>query len=272
MAQEELFWAFLEDGCPLEDLKKLRLESFDWSSRDSDGKTMLVVHIHSALINSSSFPDSLRALEWLIVSGASIEQKCTGGASNFWWEEKPQVPKIRVECKGLTSISYVRELQRKMREHLSDWKDQEAFLAKGIVELWEKSLAAKASHDLTIETADGMVTAHAHMMKAASPVVSAMLESPMKEGRTQCIEIKDTSNKAASLLLEIMYTCSAQEEPDRETALHALDLAHRWHAEVVVAILADLLAGMITDESFLAISEHAALKAGSITSAMSYNK
>ena len=40
-----------------------------------------------------------------------------------------------------------------------------------------------------------------------------------------------------------MYTCSAQEEPDRETALHALDLAHRWHAEVVVAILADLLAG-----------------------------
>ena len=226
MAQEELFWAFLEDGCPLEDLKKLRLESFDWSSRDSDGKTMLVVHIHSALINSSSFPDSLRALEWLIVSGASIEQKCTGGASNFWWEEKPQVPKIRVECKGLTSISYVRELQRKMREHLSDWKDQEAFLAKvlksfaaacgsrgvgprvsiheGIVELWEKSLAAKASHDLTIETADGMVTAHAHMMKAASPVVSAMLESPMKEGRTQCIEIKDTSNKAASLLLEIL--------------------------------------------------------------------
>jgi len=40
-----------------------------------------------------------------------------------------------------------------------------------------------------------------------------------------------------------LYTCSAQDEPDHETASHALDLAHRWQVEVVVAILTDLLAG-----------------------------
>ena len=75
---------------------------------------------------------------------------------------------------------------------------------EGIAELWEKSLAAKDSHDLTIETADGVVTAHAHMLKAASSVVTAMLESPMKEGKAHRIEIKDTSSKAASLFLETL--------------------------------------------------------------------
>ena len=43
----------------------------------------------------------------------------------------------------------------------------------------------------------------------------------------------------------ILYTCSAQDEPERETALGALDLAHRWQVEAVVAILTDLLAGAI---------------------------
>lgn len=42
--------------------------------------------------------------------------------------------------------------------------------------------------------------------------------------------------------------------------LQALDVAHRWQVEVVVTILADLLQGMITDESFVAIAEHSVLK------------
>ena len=61
--------------------------------------------------------------------------------------------------------------------------------------------------------------------------------------------------------LRILYTCSAQKKPDYTTALHALDLAHRWQVQAVVTILSDLLGGMITDESFAAIAEQAALKA-----------
>ena len=61
---------------------------------------------------------------------------------------------------------------------------------------------------MTIETADGLVTAHAHMLKAASSVVAAMLESPMKEGQAQRIEIKDASSKAVSLFLEILGVVS----------------------------------------------------------------
>ena len=43
--------------------------------------------------------------------------------------------------------------------------------------------------------------------------------------------------------LRILYICSVQDELDHETALCALDLAHRWQVDVVIAILTDLLAG-----------------------------
>eukprot|EP00435_Cladocopium_sp_Y103_P060670 s1389_g22.t1 len=282
MPQTELFWAILADAHPLEELKKVDLEGFDWGGLSAAGQTLLVTFIGETLADNKKHEDALKTIEWLICSGASIEQKCTGGFWSLFWPDRPEMPRIRVDCKGLSAISFVQALQGQMREYLEDWADQEAFLVRvmsrfvtasslnaarprvpiheGVVELWEKSLAAKDSHDLTIETAEGLVTAHAHMLKAASSVVTAMLESPMKEGKAQRIEVKDTSGKAVSLLLEILYTCSAQEDPDHQTALGALDLAHRWQVEVVVAILTDLLAGMITDESFTTIGEHAVLK------------
>jgi len=37
------------------------------------------------------------------------------------------------------------------------------------VDLWEKLLLATDSHDLTIDAAEGPVTAHAQMLKEASP-------------------------------------------------------------------------------------------------------
>ena len=223
----ELLFAFLEDFTPLKELKKMNLEGFDWSSRDETGKTPLVFAIQYALCSPvGRLDDALKTIDWLIYSGASVQQKCTGGKSVHVFNEKPDKPRIDVECQGLSAISYVRALQRKMREKLEHWKDQEAFLAKvvksfavacfpsparprvsidqGIAELWEKSLAARDSHDLTIVTADGVVTAHAHMLKAASLVVTAMLGSPMKEGKAYRIEIKDASSKALSLFLETL--------------------------------------------------------------------
>jgi len=225
MAPAELFFSLLEDGYPLEGLKKIDLEGFDWSSRHESGQTLLVVRIANAMIQPQErFEDALETIEWLIRSGASTEQKCTGGQWNFCLPHKPETPAVPVQCKGLSAISFVRVVVQKMRDNLKDWKREEAFLVKvmarfaaafslsaagprvsiheGIAELWEKSLAAKESHDLTIVTADGVVTAHAHMLKAASAVVAAMLGSPMKEGKAQRIEIKDTAGKAVSLFLE----------------------------------------------------------------------
>jgi hypothetical protein len=176
----------------------------------------------------------LKTMEWLIHSGANIEQKCFGAESCFswlWWKPPP----FCVQYGGLSAISYARALQKKMRKKLwvdeveENMSDEEFFLTRvlelfaavsadsspsvagarvsiheGIAELWEKSLAAKDSHDLTIETGDGVVTAHVHMLKASSSAVTAMLESPMKESKTARIEIQDTSGKAVSLFLEIL--------------------------------------------------------------------
>lgn len=81
MAHRELFLAFLEDACPLEDLKLVNLEGFDWSSRTESGMTLLVIRIHQAIYDSTTFKDAMKTIEWLIASGASITQTCTGGQS-----------------------------------------------------------------------------------------------------------------------------------------------------------------------------------------------
>ena len=181
---------------------------------------------------------------------------------------------------------------------------------RGIVDLWEKSLEDRQSHDLTLETADGQVTAHSHMLAQASPVVRAMLASPLKEGKARRIEVKDVSSSGVCFFLEtlvaakeyflflhglgadifclnalfvssgdsktlhlstldfsgqhllrILYTCSTKGDPDYRVALQALDVAHRWQVEVVVTVLTGLLEGMISDESFAEIADHAVLKA-----------
>ncbi|CAK9096604.1 unnamed protein product [Durusdinium trenchii] len=130
----------------------------------------------------------------------------------------------------------------------------------GILENWERCLRATCSHDLTLDTADGPVTAHAVILKEASPVIKAMLGSPMKEQETQHVQVKDSPKAGVSLFLETLYTCSTSTEPDYHTVLSALDLAHRWQVHVVVAILTDLLGTMITEESFPPIAEHAATR------------
>eukprot|EP00438_Fugacium_kawagutii_P017859 Skav229922 [mRNA] locus=scaffold3709:29085:29645:+ [translate_table: standard] len=133
-------------------------------------------------------------------------------------------------------------------------------MLKVLLRFWEEFLHATASHDLTIEAADGQVTANSGMLQEASLVVHAMLASPMTEGKSQRIQLKDTSSIAVALFLEVLCTCSSQGAPDYQTVLSAMDWAHRWQVEVVVGILADFLQTMITEESFPAIAEHAALK------------
>ena len=223
MAQTELLWALLDGHHPVEDLKEVDVAGVNWSARSLDGKTLMVSFINKVLCQpKSKFDAALKTIEWLVHSGASIEQKCTGGETDMFFTMDQENTTVKLECKGRSAISYVKGWQQKLRG-LPCWQAEFDFLPRilicfarasnrmsnrprvsideGIAELWEKSLAAKDSHDLTIETADGVVTAHAHMLKAASSVVTAMLESPMKEGKAHRIEIKDTSSKAASLFL-----------------------------------------------------------------------
>ncbi|CAK9010645.1 unnamed protein product [Durusdinium trenchii] len=183
---------------------------------------------------------------------------------------------------GHSAISYLLAWKRELQDK-AEWSENLAYLDKAlarittatqhirpvrekvaidqsVVELWERVLDATASHNLTFETADGPVTAHAHVLMEASPVLKAMLDSSMKEGETRRIQVKDSPSRGVSLFLETLYTCSTRSEPNHETVLIALDLAHRWQVYGVVNIFAELLQEMITDANFAAIAEAAVLK------------
>lgn len=276
----ELFWSLLRVK-NLEQLKRSIPDDFDWRVLHPKNKNTILIH---ALDLQHQGEDNLNLIEWLVRAGADFSQKCGSPGFKFglWKAGDEKSTKISIDSEKHSFLSYI-SAWREQFERNDVWKKDLLFLDKvvdrvakassqpqsmrprapvdlGIIENWENYLASAASHDLTIEAADGHVTAHAQMLKQASPVVQAMLGSPMKERQAQQIQLRDTSSSAVRLVLETLYTCSSQSDPDYKTALSALDLAHRWQMEVVVAILSDLVAELITAESFAAIAEHAALK------------
>ena len=277
----ELFWTLLELS-KFDELRSSIPKNFSWNIVSPEkGKAVLVAACNFPIGDSSNEKKTLDMIEWLIKAGASLSQKC--GETEYYCSLRIEDEKdsLRVDYKGHTIMSYINAWLQEF-DNKPEWKREVDFLTRvveriakatsqlqarprasvdeGIVEIWEKFLHATTSHDLTIEAADCCVTAHAQMLMEASPVVQAMLGSPMKECQTQRIQLKDTSSGAVTLFLEALYTCSSQGVPDYNTALSALDLAHRWQVEAVVAILADLIEGLITEESFASIAEHAALK------------
>ena len=278
----ELFWSLL-DLSKYDELRSTIPKSFSWNILHPVNKTTVLVAACKLPVGGAEEEPILNLIEWLVKNGASISQKCGNSTRNYglWKTNDEANTKILVEYKGHSVMSYIKAWQDAL--HLKpEWKQQFDFLTKvveriarassqlhtrrrasvdeGIVDIWEKYLHATSSHDLTIEASDGRVTAHAQMLMEASPVVQAMLASPMKECQTKQIQLKDTSSSAVTLFLEALYTCSLQGDPDYKTALSALDLAHRWQVEVVVAILADVVEELINQESFAEIAEHAALK------------
>ena len=104
MAPAELLLALLEHSQPLEDLKKMDLEGFDWSTRFESGVTLLVNCILNALVLGKT-GEHLEKIDWLIASGASIEQACTGGQSTLSWPGKPEIGEIKVKCKDLSAYA-----------------------------------------------------------------------------------------------------------------------------------------------------------------------
>ena len=232
MDQTDLLWALLK-AQQFEAIKNLDPEGIDFGRlHRTNGRTFLVeaadFFLPTAKKNQKEQLDCVRRLvSW----GASPVQTCSKDANStyVWKGEKKASTKIEVDPSGLSAISYVEEWIRKLTYHGSPWGDEiesmgqvlacfvTAFqkekagrvsIHEGIAELWEKCLAAKTSHDLTFKTADGEVTAHAHILKEASSVVGAMLASPMKEGQAQIIEVKDASSSSVSLFLERLVCIS----------------------------------------------------------------
>lgn len=128
------------------------------------------------------------------------------------------------------------------------------------LDLWESIRHLTSSHNVIFDTSDGEVSAHDHVLAVASPVLQAMLESAMKEGTSRRIQVKDSPSSGISLFLDVLYTSSTRADPDHQTMLVALDLAHRWQVHGVVQTLCSALCDMIDVKSFAAIAEAAVLK------------
>ena len=104
MAQTELLWALLDGHHPVQDLKEVDVAGVNWSARSLDGKTLMVSFINKVLCQpKSKFDAALKTIEWLVHSGASIEQKCTGGETDMFFYNGPgkhnsQVGVQRPQC------------------------------------------------------------------------------------------------------------------------------------------------------------------------------
>ena len=221
MDQTELLWACL-NACHVEDVKNLHPECIDWSRHSKYGSTFMVQCVGLLVQRLKKNPEQILDCMKLFISwGASPWQRCSQSAKPVHFIHR-SAPELIIEIAGLSAISFVEELIEQfngnpelrektvvLRRALSCFfnaipKEKAARISihEAVVELWEKQLAAKASHDLTFKTADGEVTAHAQMLKDASSVISAMLASTMKEGQARTIEVKDTNSSSVLLFLE----------------------------------------------------------------------
>ncbi|CAE7906910.1 bath-42 [Symbiodinium microadriaticum] len=107
----------------------------------------------------------------------------------------------------------------------------------------------------------GVVYAHSLVLKAVSPVLKALLSSPMLEGATGVIQVEGVGVASVHLLLQLLYTGTTPDaDHDPSVLLGTLDLAHRWQAAHVVDIVEGALVKKIKLENLGAFCETALLK------------
>ncbi|CAE7821566.1 unnamed protein product [Symbiodinium sp. CCMP2592] len=141
-------------------------------------------------------------------------------------------------------------------------------------DMWETVLRDKEAADVKISVVEkqlpedevfvstaGTVYAHSLVLKAVSPVLKALLSSPMLEGATGTIQVEGVGMASVHLLLQLLYTGTTPDaDHDPNVLLGTLDLAHRWQAAHVVDIVEGALVKKIKLENLGAFCETALLK------------
>lgn len=216
----------------------------------------------------------LQVAAWLMDQGADPTLQASEEAisTSFWEEDNPVGTEVTVRCAGRSAISTALRLREKMEKaNQGDWVDEIDFLSKlvalfskfsksqhreqaavelCVVDRWERMLCDEPSHDVVFTTADGPCTAHSSMLKLASPVLKASLESAMLEGQHKRIVVADATVAVVNFFLELMYTGGSCSDVDATVALGALELAHRWQVDDVVMMTERLLESLLADGTF----------------------
>lgn len=187
---------------------------------------------------------------------------------------------ITAKRKNRSALSLALELRTKMRNAEGrDWDEEDRFLtditqifsseaaptgpelsrtvvSTSVVDRWAAMLQDGSQHDLTIQAADGECTVHASILRRASKVVEALLQAPMQETTSKRISL-ECPEAAVRFFLELVYVGGISDDVSADTALHALDLAHRWQVDDVVLMLERYVSGLITVETFEEIATSA---------------
>mmetsp|Transcript_35559 Transcript_35559/g.82110 ORF Transcript_35559/g.82110 Transcript_35559/m.82110 type:complete len:349 (+) Transcript_35559:35-1081(+) len=270
----------------LDGLKKFTPTGFNFSQLDAKGIPLILAPFTGQNWTNSEDAGArcCKVLTWMLEMGADpswVAPPC--GTFTTWVNADRVGTEIKVDAGGHSAISFIFALLSAMEGCASpaEWSDAMWHLKRcasvlaspvcqkkrpriavdqSVIDLWENVLGMTDSHNVTLETSSGPVTAHGHVLIAASPVLKAMLASAMKEGALKCVDVHDSSKAGVSLFLDMLYTGSTRADINFSTVLVALDLAHRWQVQNVVQIAADVLEEMITPESFAAIAEAAVLK------------
>ena len=124
-------------------------------------------------------------------------------------------------------VESVNEQRRQMEDKLN--------ILAGSKSLFEDKLLS----DVTIKRGDAEFKAHKAILASQSPVFKKMLESDMKEQRTNVIEISDVDQAVISDMLAYLYTGSA---PHMDTLVKELfDVADRYELSQLFAMCEDKL-------------------------------
>ena len=229
----------------------------------------------------------VKIVSWMVKGGANPLQKYPSTASSAclctWVKSDVKASKITIphagHCATTLACAMLREMQSSphaeafstgiqlFRRFVTELTTGPAKIAQSnvsvpqsVVDTWEAVREMTSTHNVVFQTADGEVSAHDFILVTTSPVLRAMLDSTMKEGLSKRIPVKDSSGSGVRLFVDLLYTSSTGEDPNYQTMLVALDLAHRWQVNGVVSVLAGMLSEMIAVNSFPAIAEAAMLK------------
>lgn len=279
-------------------LSKLIPQDWDWNQVHPAYGTPLMSTVNEGVrlgTNSSDGAPLWRLLGHLLSQGADprkLAGKVTGQICS--WGDNREFPQLEwVKCENHSAISLVYAILGQLEKHEKQYSMQikncekmlqvfstfepeahagKLWIAEEVVDLWEQvrgNLQEDGENfgDVKLEIvqptgATVMLRAHSVVLRAASRVLKGMLAAPMREGATGIIRVEGASAEAATLCLHLIYTglISGVDVPLPQTLLGAIDLAHRWQVDHVVAMLERGLAKTVTAACLADVFEAAVLK------------
>mmetsp|Transcript_21511 Transcript_21511/g.50149 ORF Transcript_21511/g.50149 Transcript_21511/m.50149 type:complete len:351 (+) Transcript_21511:147-1199(+) len=276
--------------CDLDGVKSIAKGDFNLGHLNPEtGETVMQAIVLATVYEPTKGSQTLECAKWLLRCGADPDKKGskvgkTAYRHDLWFEKdsggKDPATEISFVCEGHSAVTLLARVLKmisdlKRAEH---WKTVSELLRKllivigknkpltaqaervsinsSLLELWESARGDSSSHDVTIEATNGEVTTHAHMLNLASPVLSAMLSSSMKEGKSKRVTV-DCSVASIEFLLDLLYTGTSGTPFSVDAGLPALEVAHRWQLEFIVSMLQHAAASALCVENFSKITEAA---------------